>query len=122
LNHDFGFDIESATVVAAYRNEPTKTFITVFFTGLRFVLPFSRAEFLIQIMNNMVVSPVIAANPKRSDWEFFIRQLGTFFSINDVEDWKKLRFVIHLLGPGGLAIYDGLSQPINDFQTLKERF
>ena len=60
-------------------------------------------------------NPLLPANPKPADWEYFCRQFENYLIIVGVTENQKLPLLLNSLGRDGLAIFDGLPDPKNKF-------
>lgn len=74
------------------------------------------------LASNLCPLPLLPANPKASDFEFFLRTLRNYFLINNVLPAQELPLFLNAIGRDGLLIYDGLPEPKTSFSDAVNRF
>ena len=67
-------------------------------------------------------SPLLPANPKCADWDYFRRTFDNYLLIVKAADTQKLPVLLNCLGPDGLAIFDGLPEPKDTYENTVKRF
>ena len=67
-------------------------------------------------------TPMLPANPKTTDWQYFKRQFENYLLIVPVGKKAKLPLFQNCLGQDGINIYDGLPGPKDDLDDVLERF
>lgn len=69
-----------------------------------------------------VTVPTLCANPKENDWSYFIRCFENYLAIISAPVEAKLPLLQNSLGPDGLLIFDGLSEPKDTYSAAIDRF
>ena len=67
-------------------------------------------------------APMLSANPKASDWNYFLRLFENYLVISSATEQQKLPLLLNCLGRDGLGIYDGLPTPKSSFREAADRF
>ena len=78
-------------------------------------------------MAQQIPCPRLTGNPRAEDYEFFQRQLTSYFEIAEItNDSKRLQILLYSLGRDGLNVFDGLKEPKDTYENailrLKEFF
>ena len=72
-------------------------------------------------MASSLTSPLLPANPKSGDYQYFIRLFENYIDIIEAKDATKLPLLLNCLGRDGLSIYDGLKEPKGSYNDAKDR-
>ena len=66
--------------------------------------------------------PTLPANPKEADWTYFRRCFENYLKIVSATAESKLPLLLNCVGPDGLLIYDGLSEPKDTYEWAINQF
>lgn len=72
-------------------------------------------------MSNICPQPLLPANPKESDFTYFLRQFDNYLTIVEAKEKQKLPLLLNAIGRDGLNIYDGLKEPKQSYTDAVTR-
>lgn len=71
---------------------------------------------------HQIPCPRLASNPRSEGYEFFMRQVTSYFEIADIaSETKQLQVLLYSLGRDELNVFDGFSDPKDTYREATDR-